>query len=333
MKHLLSFIFVLFVLFTSATYAQTNNSWRIGFGIDAGVTPTNAFKYTLGGDIRLQKDFNSHFSGTITTGFTHFFEKDHFANYSQYGSPYNVIPAKLGVKYFVANNLYLGGEAGAGFAFEQWGTSFLWSPSVGLAFKNGMDISVKYEDYTKDKMTKNIALRLAYGFGTVKLGSRKPVTSTGNNHDFELGVSINPGASSDNWDDHILGAEVDLYKPLSNSLEATFSVGYTHMFNSYYYSYGIMDDNGNVYYNNNYTVKNVVPVKVGLRFYLADAFYVGGEAGVGFASNNNTSFVYTPSLGIKLKNGIDIGAKYDNYGSRLIQDALSLKLGYHFKLK
>jgi hypothetical protein len=80
-------------------------------------------------------------------------------------------------------------------------------------------------------------------------------------------------------------------------------------------------------------VRNVIPVKAGLRVYLADIFYVGGEAGVGFASKRNTSFVYSTSLGVKLKNGIDIGAKYDNYSHRLIQDAISLKLGYHFKLK
>ena len=155
---------LLLILCSPKARAQTDNGLSLGFGINAGIAPTNAFKYTLGGDIRLQKDINKHFAATLTTGFTHFFEKDHFDKYPQYGSPYNVIPVKAGLKYFVTNNFYLGGEAGAGLAFEQWGTSFLWSPSVGLAFKNGIDISAKYEDYTRDKMTKNIGLRLAYSF-------------------------------------------------------------------------------------------------------------------------------------------------------------------------
>ncbi|MDN3548360.1 hypothetical protein [Mucilaginibacter aquaedulcis] len=330
MKHLFSLFFMLTVLSITTTFAQNNSSWRIGFGVDAGVSTTDAFKYTLGGDIRVQKDFNQHWSATFTTGFSHFFEKGHFAGYSQYGSPYNVIPVKLGVKYFVADNLYLGGEAGAGFAFEQWGTSFVYSPAVGLTFKNGIDLSVKYEDYTKNKATKNIALRLAYGFGARRLNSHKTAHKS---NDLELGVSINPGVSVESSDDHILGGDVTLYKPLSGNIEATFSVGYTHMFRSYYSTYGIQDDAGNVYYNTNHNVQNVIPVKAGLRLYLADTFYLGGEAGVAFASKGNSSFVYTPSLGIKLKNGIDIGAKYDNYSHRLIQDALSLKLGYHFKLK
>ncbi|HMG07790.1 MAG TPA: hypothetical protein VK609_04730 [Mucilaginibacter sp.] len=317
-------------LCTKVAHAQTPVSWHIGFGINSGVSTSDAFKYALGGDIRIQKDFDKRFSGTLTTGFSHFFEKAHFAGYSQYGSPYNVIPVKLGIKYFVADNLYLGGEAGAGFAFEQWGTSFLWSPSVGFAFKNGIDLSVKYEDYTNDKATKNIALRLAYGFGTRKLESHKKVTEV---KGLELGISVNPGASISSSSDFILGGEVSLHKPLSGNIEATFSAGYTHMSKSYYSTYGIMDVNGYVYYNNNYTVKNVVPAKVGLRLYLADSFYLGGEAGVGFAANRNSSFVYSPTLGVKLKNGIDIGAKYDNYSHRLIQDAVSLKFGYHFKLK
>ncbi|MDB5150533.1 MAG: hypothetical protein JWQ57_4553 [Mucilaginibacter sp.] len=332
MKHLCS-LFILVILSAAAAQAQSNNSsWRVGFGIDAGVSTSDAFKYALGGDIRIQKDFSKRVSGTLTTGFSHFFEKDHFANYTQYGSPYNVIPVKLGVKYFVDDNLYLGGEAGAGFAFEQWGTSFLWSPSVGMAFKNGIDLSLKYEDYTKDKATKTLGLRLAYGFGTRSMTAHKKAESATNDSGTELGVSFNAGSDINSSDNKILGGDITLYKPLTNNLVATFSVGYTHMNRQYYSTYGLTDGNGNVYYNNNFTVRNVVPVKVGLRLFLGDVFYLGGEAGVGFASKRNTSFVYTPSLGFKFKNGLDIGAKYDNYGNRLIQDAVSLKLGYHFKL-
>ena len=331
MKHLFS-LFILIILSATMANAQSNNNrWRFGFGIDVGVATSDAFKYALGGDLRIRKDFNQRVSGTLTTGFSHFFEKDHFAGYSQYGSPYNVIPVKLGVKYFVGDNLYLGGEAGAGFAFEQWGTSFVWSPSVGMAFKNGIDLSLKYEDYTKDKATKTLGLRLAYGFGTRSMTAHKKAEISANNGGTEIGISFNPGVDINSSDNKILGGDVTLYQPVTNNLVATFSAGYTHMNRQYLSTYGIMDSNGNVYYNNNTTVRNVVPVKVGLRAYLGDVFYLGGEAGVAFASKRNTSFVYTPSLGFKLRNGLDIGAKYDNYGNRLVQDALSLKLGYHFK--
>lgn len=332
MKHLFSLI-ILAVLSTAKLNAQINNSsWRIGFGIDAGVATSDAFKYALGGDIRIQKDFNPRVSGTLVTGFSHFFEKDHFAGYSQYGSPYNVIPVKLGVKYFVGDNLYLGGEAGAGFAFEQWGTSFVWSPSVGMAFKNGIDLSLKYEDYTKDKATKTLGLRLAYGFGARSMAAHKKSVSPANVNNSEIGISFNPGVDINSSDNKILGGDVTLYQPVTNNLVATFSAGYTHMNTQYLSTYGIMDSNGNVYYNDNLTVRNVVPVKIGLRVFWGDMFYLGGDAGAAMASKRNTTFVYSPLLGIKFKNGLDIGSKYENYDNRLVQDALSFKFGYHFKL-
>jgi hypothetical protein len=329
MKHLFLFFFVLTALSTTVVQAQTPNSWNIGFGINAGPATTDAFKYALGGDIRIQKDFNPRLVGTLTAGFTHFFEKDHFANYTQYGSPYNVIPVKLGVKYFVANNIYVGGEAGAGFAFEQWGTSFLWSPSVGIAFKNGMDVSVKYEDYTKDKATKNLALRLGYSFGAHKLAPHKKTNGLAG---WDLGIALNPGLVAGS-SEFVMGGEVSLNKRLSGNLEATASVGFMHYFKTYPYGYySSYISPGNYIFTDDPAIKNVVPVKAGLRLFLGDQFYVGGQAGAGITSRV-TTFMYTPSLGLRFANGLDIGAQYDHYSNNRIPNTLALKLGYHFKLQ
>jgi hypothetical protein len=328
MKHLfLSFLFIT-ILCTTAAHAQTPDSWHIGFGINTGPATTDAFKYMLGGDIRIEKDLNPRLVGTLTTGFTHFFEKDHFANYTQYGSPYNVIPVKLGVKYFVTDNIYVGGEAGAGLAFEQWGTSFLWSPSVGIAFKNGMDVSVKYEDYVKDKATKNLALRLGYSFGTRKLAPHKKISSL---EGWDLGLALNPGLVAGS-SEFVMGGEVSLNKHLTSNLEATASVGFMRYFKTYPYGYYSSYTSPNTYtFTVDPAVKNVVPVKVGLRLFLGDEFYIGGEAGAGISSRV-TTFMYTPSLGLRFKNGVDIGAKYDHYSNNRIPNTLTLKLGYHFKL-
>jgi hypothetical protein len=170
MKYFFFSLFAALILSTTLTNAQNSASnWQIGFGVSPGGATSNPFKYTLGGDIRVQKNFNNRISGTLTAGFTHFFEKDHFDGYNQYGSPYNVIPVKAGVKVFLTDGFYLGGEAGVGFGFEQWGNSFVWSPSVGVAFKNGIDLSIRYEDFTKNKVTQDVALRLAYGINTKRL--------------------------------------------------------------------------------------------------------------------------------------------------------------------
>jgi hypothetical protein len=41
--------------------------------------------------------------------------------------------------------------------------------------------------------------------------------------------------------------------------------------------------------------------------------------------------MYTPSMGFKFRNGIDVGVKYDNYSNYNIDDVLAVKVGYHFK--
>jgi len=138
--------------------AQEPGSWRLGVGLNPGVSTNSPSQFVLGVDARLQRNFGSSVCGILTTGYTHFFSKD-------YVPASNIIPLKAGAKVFATRNFYIAGELGAGFGLDNgWGTSFVWSPSVGLAFKKGLDLSLKYEDFTKYTSTKQVALRMAYGF-------------------------------------------------------------------------------------------------------------------------------------------------------------------------
>lgn len=325
------------ILFISTAKAQTPGSgWRIEFGIDPGVPITKPFKYSLGGDVRLQKQFSSRIAGTLTAGFSHYFEKAHYADFPQYSSPFNVIPVKGGVKLFLANNFYVGGEAGAGFGMEEWGTSFLWSPSLGLAFSNGIDLSVKYEDYTRNSTTKDIALRLAYGFNTRKL---MPHHKQNMPDGWQLEVSIDPGLLTNNLENFTMGANVSLKNRLTSNLEAVASTGITHYFGNYLHYFS------NYYYDHpgalpsstalvfiTQAERNIIPLEAGLRLYAGNHFYIQGQAGAAFGLNGTASFLYTPALGLLFSNGLDIGVKYDNYHSNELPDVLSLKAGYNFKL-
>jgi hypothetical protein len=337
MKHyFLNFLFALF-LFTSTAKAQAPASgWRLGFGVDPGIPTSKAFQYALGGDIRLQNQFSNRIAGTVTAGFSHYFEKDHYADFPQYSSPFNVIPVKAGIKFFLADNLYAGGEAGAGFGMEEWGTSFLWSPSLGLAFASGIDLSVKYEDYTRHSATKDIALRLAYGFTTRKLA---PHRNQNMPDGWQLEVSIDPGLLTNNVENFTMGAGVTLKKRLTGNLEAVASTGITHYFGNYLHYFS------NYYYDHpgalpsstalvfiTQAERNVIPVEAGLRLYAGNHFYLQAQAGAAFGLNGTATFMYTPSLGLSFSNGVDIGLKYDSYHSSQLPDVLSLKLGYNFKL-
>ncbi len=325
------------LLFISTANAQAPaSSWRIGFGVEPGVPTSKPFKYSLGGDIYLQKQFSDRIAGTLSAGFSHYFEKDHYVDFQQYSSPFNVIPVKAGIKLFATDNLYIGGEAGVGFGMEEWGNSFLWSPSLGLALGNGIDLSVKYENYTRNSATKNVALRLGYDINPPKLKAhRKQDMPDG----WQLEVSIDPGLLTNSFENFTMGANVSFKKGLTGNLEVVASTGITHYFGNYLHYYS------NYYYDNPESLpsstalvfitqaeRNIIPVEVGLRAYTGNHFYLQGQAGAAFGLNGTTTFMYTPSMGLTFTNGLDIGVKYNNYHLSELPDVLLLKIGYNFNL-
>ncbi|WP_374164896.1 hypothetical protein [Arcticibacter sp. MXS-1] len=152
---------------TSESKAQDSKAWRLGVAVSPGVSTDDPFGFVLGGEAKLQKDFAGPLSGTLSAGYTNFFLKDKFDLPGN--KDYGVIPVKAGLKGFLTKNFYLSGEVGAGFGTNEGAkTSFVWSPSIGWAFRNGLDVGVKYEDYAKDGYPQQVALRLAYGFNLSK---------------------------------------------------------------------------------------------------------------------------------------------------------------------
>ena len=160
----LTVVVATFVMAISAKAQSGTGPWRLGIGLNLGYGLEEPNPFVIGGDLRLQKSLGSSVSGIITTGYTHFAKKDLDNSNVTVGSV-GFIPLKAGVKIFPTQNFYVNAEVGAGFgATDGVGTSFVYSPAIGLAFKSGWDISVKYEEFTKYDYTKQVALRLAYGF-------------------------------------------------------------------------------------------------------------------------------------------------------------------------
>lgn len=310
-----------------AATASAQKSWQVGFGVSPGLATGEAFKYTLGGDIRAEKMFSNHITGTFSAGFSHFFEKDHFRDFPQYGSPYNVIPVKAGLKYFLGQQFYVGGELGAGFAFEQWGTSFLWSPSVGLAFNSGLDLSLRYEDFTKSPATKVVALRMGYNISAKKLAFHaKNDAPTG----WQLETSILYGDALSGNQGKVLGGEVGLSKHLTPNLEALVSTGFTHYFQqSHNYYWNPYATNGDAVRD---AARDIIPLRAGIRAYAGNRLYAGAEAGAAFGIKGPTLMVLVPSVGLNFNNRVDAGLRYDYYKETYQPNVLSLKLGYRFNL-
>lgn len=149
----------------SNTFAQTkepagdSKAVRLGFGFNAGIPTNNAYNIALGGDVRLQKDFFSNISGTLSAGYTNFSVKND-------GGSVGYIPVKVGIKIFPIERFYISGEVGAGFGTDKGqGTALVYAPGVGLGFNNGIDLGLRYEGFAQNGINlAQVALRIAYGF-------------------------------------------------------------------------------------------------------------------------------------------------------------------------
>ncbi|WP_426667645.1 hypothetical protein ACPPVU_16605 [Mucilaginibacter sp. McL0603] len=171
------------ILFTTNAKAQTTppSAWRLGIGIEGGIPTGNAHdisNFELGGTARLQYDASKNVALMLTSGYYNFFGKSipdlGGIKYKSLG----MIPVKAGVKAFFAPNVYVSGEAGAGFETSAFGdfsgdrtaglekdTKLILSPGVGYACKS-WDVGVRYENYSGQGNSYGlVGLRIAYGFG------------------------------------------------------------------------------------------------------------------------------------------------------------------------
>ncbi len=146
------------------TPSPTNPSGqKLGVGVILGAPTNSASSFVLGADLRYQIDIDKQLSIPITTGFTSTLNKD-------IGSikipNTNYVPLKAGLKYFLNDTgagAYGLAEACAAFGISSGGgTTFVYSPAIGYAFNNGLDLGVKYEGFNTN--SGYVGVRLAYGF-------------------------------------------------------------------------------------------------------------------------------------------------------------------------
>lgn len=165
----------------AAMFFTTNvSAQKIGFGANLGIPTSSAYSFAAGIDGRIQFDVTKQLSVPVATGYTHFFAKDNatISGVNVSNTPdYSYIPLKTGLKFFfdpTGSGIYAMGEVGAAFGVSDGAkTTFLYAPTLGYSWSNGLDLGIKYENAGKgdalrlidDKShTGQIALRIAYGF-------------------------------------------------------------------------------------------------------------------------------------------------------------------------
>jgi hypothetical protein len=173
------------IFFANQVKAQTPtpSAWRFGIGVEGGIPTGNAHDisdFELGGTARLQYGFSKDLALTLTSGYYNFFGKTYTSTFTDAtstttvtvkGRSLGIVPVKAGLKYFFTGNLYLAGEAGAGFETHEpvdgdtKDTKLILSPGIGWANKH-WDVGARYENFSGQGNNYGLAaLRLAYGFG------------------------------------------------------------------------------------------------------------------------------------------------------------------------
>jgi len=119
-----------------------------------------------GGSLLYQHPVAANLNLTGSAGYLSFKAKDEFG-----GSSFGYVPVKVGARYFVAENFFVGGELGASFSTESGGkTAFAYAPGIGIEFpvadKSAIELGARYEGWSANSTTSSfIGLRLAWNFG------------------------------------------------------------------------------------------------------------------------------------------------------------------------
>jgi len=150
--------------------AQSDSKLRFGIAAEVGVPTGNASNFSniyAGITPRLQYGADEGLAWTLTSGFYNFFGKNVniTPTVTAKAGDVGIVPLKLGVKGFFADNLYFGAEAGAGFETNKGGnTKLIVAPGIGYA-NTSWDISARYENFSGQNTSYGlVGLRVAYGF-------------------------------------------------------------------------------------------------------------------------------------------------------------------------
>jgi hypothetical protein len=163
--------------------AQKVKGPKLGLGADFAVpmgSLSDSYKFGFGGSLLFQTPIAKNLNFTASAGYLNLVGKSnvqylalnsHGFYVDQTDVPNaGVVPVKIGARYFFSDSFYAGGEVGAAFITgDGGGTAFAYSPGIGfehaLANKNSIDLSAKYEGWSKNSSVGFFGLRVAYNFG------------------------------------------------------------------------------------------------------------------------------------------------------------------------
>jgi hypothetical protein len=161
-KILLTLIIFAGTVFT--TFAQTKiGDGKFSIGLEAGLPVGDIHQfadYIIGASIKYEYPVAQNLFITGSAGYSSLHAKSIDYSYSSPGYSYefhsdggsaDIIPVKVGAKYYFDRHFFGEGQLGAAFVTQSGGgTLFVYSPGVGYTFDGGFEAGVRYEAWSKD---------------------------------------------------------------------------------------------------------------------------------------------------------------------------------------
>lgn len=168
--------------FIAQAQKRNNSGIKLSAGAEAGLPLGklhDRYDWNLGGSIQAEFPvYRDQLFVTANAGYYNLFAKDNIYGRPNHLKDLQMLPAKLGVKYFPVKNFYIQGEAGAAFLLNKSAAgynksaAFVYAPQVGYRFalqrKSFIDAGLKWESNSKlstgSGESSFLGLRVAYGF-------------------------------------------------------------------------------------------------------------------------------------------------------------------------
>lgn len=155
---------LMIVLLASACYAGKAQKSGFSLGLEAGVPVGEngkPYSHILGGSLQYEARPDADLGITFSGGYSNWAIKSKYG-----GSSVGFVPLLAGVKYYFSPSVFGHAQLGAaiGTAKDQ-GTSFTYSPGIGIKLSPNIDAELKYTGIANNGGSlNNVGLRLGFNF-------------------------------------------------------------------------------------------------------------------------------------------------------------------------
>jgi hypothetical protein len=137
---------------------------------------------------------------------------------------------------------------------------------------------------------------------------------------FSVGLEAGlPVGSFSNTHTVLIGGSLKYEAPIATGTNFTLTAGYTSAQGK---TVGVVK----------FPALGYIPVKAGIKYFLADAFYGEAQVGAAFStqSGGGTAFAYSPGIGYKFSDVIDLGVRYEAWSKNGTIGQIGARLGFTF---